>query len=209
MERSPLCAVLRPPDLAWAQVALAQLEACGVRHVEIAWRPDDPSWVPQARQLRQAFPSLAFGAASACSPAALQAAVAAGFGYAVSPVLDPALLEQALSSGLLLVPGVMTPSEVHRARSLGCALVKLFPAAALGIDYWRQLRQPLGEPLPRCLAAGGLEVAAALDWLAAGVDAVALGSALVRDRDGLPVLDANLPGLMAALARRSAVDATA
>lgn len=204
-----MCAVLRPPDQAWACKALAQLEASGVRHVEIAWRPDDPHWVSKARQLRQAFPSLALGAASVCSPAALQAAVAAGFGYAVSPVLDQALLEQALAAGLVLVPGVMTPSEVHRARSLGCALVKLFPAAALGIGYWRQLRQPLGEPLPRCLAAGGLELATALDWLAAGVDAVALGSSLVRDRDGLPVLDANLPGLMADLARRSAGDATA
>lgn len=174
--------------------------------MELAWRPEHPAWVDDGRTLRQTFPALALGAASVCTPAGVAAAMAAGFSYAVSPVLDPALLAAAAAGGLALVPGVMSPTEVHQARALGCRLVKLFPAAALGIGYWRQLRQPLGEPLPHCLAAGGLEVATAQSWLAAGVDAVALGSALFRDDNGVPRLDGDLAGLMAALARRRGDD---
>jgi 2-dehydro-3-deoxyphosphogluconate aldolase/(4S)-4-hydroxy-2-oxoglutarate aldolase len=78
-----------------------------------------------------------------------------------------------------LVPGVYSPTEVDRARQLGSAIVKLFPASSLGPGYWRRLREPLGEPLPFCIAAGGLQIDDVRPWLAAGVDAVALGSSLI------------------------------
>ncbi len=124
------------------------------------------------------FPDLELGAASVCEIEALVAAATAGCRYAVSPVLDPALLGAAAERDLVLVPGVMTASEVHAARRLGCRLVKLFPAVSVGIDHWRRLREPLGRPLPFCIAAGGLGPADVVPWLAAGVDAVALGSGL-------------------------------
>jgi 2-dehydro-3-deoxyphosphogluconate aldolase / (4S)-4-hydroxy-2-oxoglutarate aldolase len=95
----------------------------------------------------------------------------------VSPILDAELLQRARRLGLVLVPGVLSPSEVHQARQLGCRLVKLFPAASVGPDYWRRLRQPLGG-LPACIAAGGLAPADVEPWLQAGVDAVALGGGL-------------------------------
>ena len=129
-------------------------------------------------ELIQRFPALRLGAASVCELRAVVESASAGCRYAVSPVLDPALLEEASKRDLLLVPGVMTPSEVQWARRLGCAIVKLFPAVSVGIDHWRRLREPLGVPLPFCIAAGGLTPADVVPWLEAGVDAVALGSGL-------------------------------
>ncbi len=96
----------------------------------------------------------------------------------MSPILDPALVQQARAAAFTLVPGVMTPSEVHRARQLGCAVVKLFPAVTLGRGYWRRLQAPLGGQLPLCIAAGGLGPADVPPWLEAGVDAVALGGSM-------------------------------
>ena len=144
--------------------------------MELAWRAD-PAWVGECRELIQAFPDLRLGAASLCSAAALEEARRAGFSYAVSPVLERDLVERA-GPDLVLVPGVMTPTEVHQARAWGCALVKLFPAAPLGASYWRRLAPPLGASLPFCIAAGGLAAGDVLPWLEAGVDAVALGSSL-------------------------------
>ncbi len=100
------------------------------------------------------FPDLELGAASVCEPEAVAAVATAGCRSAMSPVLDPALLDAAAERDLVLVPGVMTASEVHSARRLGCHLVKLFPAVSVGIDHWRRLREPLGRPLPFCTAAG-------------------------------------------------------
>ena len=145
--------------------------------MEIAWNTSH-GWIDQMAELRLRFPSLAIGAAGVVGPAAVAAAMASGCRYAVSPVLEPQSLRDAERGGMVLVPGVMTPSEVHQARSLGCRLVKLFPAVTLGRGYWRRLREPLGDPLPFCIAAGGLTPGTVASWLGAGVDAVALGSSL-------------------------------
>ena len=175
--------VLRPEQPLQASQTLEELRRIGWRHVEISWSPFS-HWAEQMASLQAAFPSLAIGAAGVVGRPAITAAIAAGCRYAVSPVLEPEALELAQRSGLVLVPGVMTPSEVQQARSLGCRLVKLFPASLLGRDYWRQLRQPLGEPLPFCIAAGGLTPEQVEPWLQAGVDAVALGSS-VASRAGV------------------------
>jgi 2-dehydro-3-deoxyphosphogluconate aldolase/(4S)-4-hydroxy-2-oxoglutarate aldolase len=169
--------VLRSSSPLQAEPQLEHLRRLGVRHVEIAWQAG-PLWVEEMAALLGRFPDLELGAASVCEIEAVDAAATAGCRYAVSPVLDPALLGAAAERDLVLVPGVMTASEVLSARRLGCAIVKLFPAVSVGIDHWRRLLEPLGRPLPFCIAAGGLGPADVVPWLAAGVDAVALGSGL-------------------------------
>lgn len=171
--------MLRPPQPRQAHGTIASLAGLGALHLEIAWS-SHPGWIQECRELVQSFPQLHLGAASVCTVEAVEAARQAGFSYAVSPVLDPALLERS-GPDLVVVPGVMTPSEVQRARCLGCALVKLFPAVSVGPLYWRRLAAPLGDPLPFCIAAGGLAPADVATWLAAGVDAVALGSRISGD----------------------------
>ena len=177
LRSQPLLIVLRPAEPLQAVPTLERLQALGLRHVEIAWQPQ-PHWAAQMGELVRRFSDLELGAASVCEPQGVADAAAAGCRYVVSPVLDPALLEEAARRDVVLVPGVMSPSEVHRARQLGCAIVKLFPAVSVGRDHWRRLREPLGAPLPFCIAAGGLKQEDVLTWLQAGVDAVALGSGL-------------------------------
>ena len=108
------------------------------------------------------------------------ASMATGLRFAMSPISCPEMWEQADALGLTLVPGVWSPSEVHRAGARGA--VKLFPAASLGPSYWRQLRGPMA-PLPFCIAAGGLRPADLSAWFASGVEAVALGSTLFDEQD--------------------------
>ena len=177
LRSQPLLIVLRPAEPPEAVPSLERLQALGLRHVEIAWQPQ-PHWSGQMAELVRRFSDLELGAASVCEPQGVADAAAAGCRYAVSPVLDPALLDGAVRRDLVLVPGVMSPSEVHAARQLGCPIVKLFPAVSVGIAYWRRLMEPLGAPLPFCIAAGGLKLSDVRPWLEAGVDAVALGSGL-------------------------------
>jgi 2-dehydro-3-deoxyphosphogluconate aldolase/(4S)-4-hydroxy-2-oxoglutarate aldolase len=56
----------------------------------------------------------------------------AGAVFGVSPGLTPSLIAAAKSSGLPLLPGVMTPSEVMAAREQGFYQLKLFPAVPAG-----------------------------------------------------------------------------
>ncbi|MEB3277230.1 MAG: bifunctional 4-hydroxy-2-oxoglutarate aldolase/2-dehydro-3-deoxy-phosphogluconate aldolase [Cyanobacteriota bacterium] len=176
LRQQPLLVVLRAAQPSDLQPQIERLAGLGVRHIEIAW-VDHPGWVNQVMALRQRFGQLHLGAASVVSGRALDDVVAAGLSFAVSPVLDPELLLRAGRHRLMLVPGVWSPSEVHQARSLGCAVVKLFPAHTLGAGYWLSLGAPLGG-LPFCIAAGGLGPAELNEWLGAGVDAVAIGGSL-------------------------------
>ncbi|MFN6353796.1 MAG: bifunctional 4-hydroxy-2-oxoglutarate aldolase/2-dehydro-3-deoxy-phosphogluconate aldolase [Cyanobacteriota bacterium] len=175
LRRQPLLLVFRPEAPLQLAPLLEELQALGLIHVEIACHPS-PEWTSQCRELIKTFPSIRLGAASIVDKEALQAVIEAGFAYGVSPILASPLQAEAGTSGFLLVPGVMTPSEVVAACQLGQGLVKLYPAATLGPGYWSSLRDPLGGALPFCIAAGGIPLADVSLWLASGVDAVAVGS---------------------------------
>ena len=190
----PLLVVLRPQEPLQAAPHLERLRDLRLHHVEIAWN-HHPCWSRQCQVLVGEFPELCLGAASVCCPQALAAAADAGLGYAVSPTLDDQLVAVAQATDFILVPGVMTPSEVHQARCWGCSIVKLFPAATLGLHYWRRLAAPLGEPLPFCIAAGGLDAADVMPWLEAGVDAVALGSRFTQSPSAFDGLESILHAL--------------
>lgn len=168
--------MLRPQDAHQAHRQLDALLAVGLVHVELAVEASQ-AWVAMTTQLVHHYRGLNLGAASVRSTADLEAVMAAGLGYAVSPILSPALLARATAAAFPLVPGVFTPTEVHQAALWGAQTVKLFPAQTLGPGYWSSLRGPLG-PLPFCIAAGGLGIHDVEPWLGAGVDAVALGSCL-------------------------------
>jgi 2-dehydro-3-deoxyphosphogluconate aldolase / (4S)-4-hydroxy-2-oxoglutarate aldolase len=176
LRRQPVLAVLRPGDENQARHQLDALLAVGLVHVELAVQASQ-AWVAMATQLVHHYPGLKLGAASVCSGPQLDAAMAAGLGYAVSPILSQGLLAQASAAAFPLVPGVLSPTEVYQAALWGAQLVKLFPAQPLGPRYWTSLRGPLGT-LPFCIAAGGLDIVDVEPWLGAGVDAVALGSRL-------------------------------
>ncbi|MFM8526427.1 MAG: bifunctional 4-hydroxy-2-oxoglutarate aldolase/2-dehydro-3-deoxy-phosphogluconate aldolase [Cyanobacteriota bacterium] len=190
MRSAPVLAVLRADDPGTLIPIVADLAAVGIVHVELAWSAA-PGWGAGCRLLRGRFPELQLGAASIVASGALEQVLEAGLTYAVSPILDRGLLQTAVRLGLVLVPGVMSPSEVHQARCWGASIVKLFPAQTLGSRYWASLRAPLGG-LPFCIAAGGLGPGDVAPWLAAGVDAVALGQSLFV---GAGLLDPRLAAL--------------
>ena len=177
----PLLVVLRP-DANDFQTALPRTRLChqldqlaeaGVLHVEVAWDAD-PHWADLVTALKCRHPRLHLGAASITELSALEQVAELDISYAMSPLLDPSLQNRASQLDCLLVPGVMTPSEIRQAAKLGCRLVKLFPASVLGCEFRRQIAAPMGS-LPFLIAAGGLRAGDLCSWLGAGYDAIALG----------------------------------
>ena len=98
------------------------------------------------------------------------AAVAAGAELCVGPAFSAAVVARCLELGVPAVPGALTPSEIEAAWRAGAALVKLFPASAVGPQYVRAVRVPLGDvPL---IVTGGVTAANAAEFLRAGAAAV-------------------------------------
>ena len=91
-------------------------------------------------------PQMQVGAGTVTRASEMQQVHDAGARFALSPGLTDALVQAAMDCRMPFMPGVMTPSEVMRARDLGFALMKLFPAAqAGGLAMLKALSGPLGD----------------------------------------------------------------
>lgn len=155
--------------------ALGPFGEAGLRHVEVTL--DTPDACGIIDTIRQRFPHLVVGAGTVTSADDIERAVAAGSQFAVSPHGDRALAAAAAAHGLPYVPAAYTPTEAVTAWGWGVALVKLFPIAALGAVFLRQVRGPFPDiPL---IATGGVTVANALEYRQAGATAVGMGSDLL------------------------------
>ncbi|WP_456845942.1 bifunctional 4-hydroxy-2-oxoglutarate aldolase/2-dehydro-3-deoxy-phosphogluconate aldolase [Cellulomonas sp. P5_C6] len=72
------------------------------------------------------------GAGTVLTPAQVDAAVAAGASYVVSPGTSRAVVERCQEHGVLALPGAVTATEVQAALELGLTTVKFFPAGTSG-----------------------------------------------------------------------------
>jgi 2-dehydro-3-deoxyphosphogluconate aldolase/(4S)-4-hydroxy-2-oxoglutarate aldolase len=157
-----------------------ELTAVGVVAFEITL--DGPTAVEDLkvvrRHLEQVDARFTLGAGTVRSSMQLRQARDAGADYGVSPVLDEAILEQAVEMHLPFIPGAYTPTEVDRAWRGGATFVKLFPASSAGPAHVREILAPLPEV--EVIVTGGVNGDNALSFLEAGAVAVGIGSALTR-----------------------------
>lgn len=72
------------------------------------------------------------GAGTVLTVAQVDAAVAAGARYVVSPGLSRAVVERCFEHGITALPGAVTATEVQAALELGLDTVKFFPAGTSG-----------------------------------------------------------------------------
>ncbi len=160
-----------------AGVAASLVEG-GVRILEVTM--DSPDAEELIRELG-ASDELTLLAGTVRTPAEAERAVAAGAEGCVSPVFSADVVARCRELGVPAIPGALTPTEIETATGAGAALVKLFPAGALGPAYVRDVLAPLrGVPL---LASGGIDAVNAGEFLRAGAAAVAAGSSLTGSPD--------------------------
>ena len=84
------------------------------------------------------------------------------------------------------MPGCATPSEMVKAHQLGADLIKLFPAASLGLQVIKEIRVPLNHIPMVCF--GGVNAENLLQVLATGVVGVGMASCIldkqaIKDKD--------------------------
>ena len=106
-----------------------------------------------------------------------RAAIDSGAQFLVTPGIRVDVAEVAAGSGIPVIMGALTPSEVLVALDLGAAAVKIFPASALGPRYFKDLRGPL--PDVALIPSGGVNAGNAADFLAHGAVAVTAGTDVV------------------------------
>ncbi len=180
LARAPVIGVVRTASF---EDGRAQAEAfldAGLELVEITFSvPRATALVTELQARRGAGPPW-IGMGTVTGPGRVAAAVTAGAEFLVSPNAGRELLQAARESGLYLVAGALTPTEIVAASEGGADLVKIYPLPPVGGPrYLATIRQPLSD-IPM-LAAGGFGVEEIPEYRGAGAVAFGLGSPLLGD----------------------------
>ena len=84
------------------------------------------------RLMAEQFPDMLVGAGTVLTREQVDAAVAAGAKFIVSPGFDPEIVDYCLKKEIPVLPGCISPSEVAQAVKRGLKTVKFFPAEQAG-----------------------------------------------------------------------------
>jgi 2-dehydro-3-deoxyphosphogluconate aldolase / (4S)-4-hydroxy-2-oxoglutarate aldolase len=158
----PVVPVLTAESVDDAERACRAILAGGLTSVEITFRAGPT--VEAIRRVSQ-LDGLVVGAGTVLSERQLTAAAEAGAQFAVAPSTNETVIAAAQRVGVPFVPGAATPSEIDRARELGCRIVKIFPASLLGGPAFIRSVTPLFPDL-EFMPTGGVTADNLADYLA-------------------------------------------
>jgi 2-dehydro-3-deoxyphosphogluconate aldolase / (4S)-4-hydroxy-2-oxoglutarate aldolase len=170
-----LLAVIRGPSPELTLKMVDALVAGGVFGIEITYStPNAPDVV---HSLAQKYgQEIMLGMGTLVEPEQATEAVQSGANFLVSPHCEKTLAEAMVATGLPVMIGALTPTEVIQAYRFGSDVVKIFPGSLVGPDYIKTLRGPY--PYIPMMPTGGVNVENIADWFASGVFAVGAGSNL-------------------------------
>ena len=149
------------------------------------------------------------GAGTVLDQGVARACIQAGAQFIVSPSLNLRTIERCKDNEIAVFPGGLTPTEIVTASEAGADAVKVFPCSAVGgAKYLRALKAPL--PQIKLIPTGGVSLATAKDFIAAGAWVLGVGSDLVdtaaiRAGDRKSVVDAARNYVLAVREARAAI----
>ena len=163
MQDAAVIPVIVLHDVAHAVPLARALVAGGIRMLEVTLRT--PQGLAGIEAIAREVPEAVIGAGTARSPADVMACSMAGARFIVSPGYTHALGQACRDTGLPLLPGVATGSEIMVAQEDGFTELKFFPAMQAGgpamLKAWGG---PFGDV--KFCPTGGVSLANAAEFLA-------------------------------------------
>jgi 2-dehydro-3-deoxyphosphogluconate aldolase / (4S)-4-hydroxy-2-oxoglutarate aldolase len=160
---SPVVPVVVIDDVAQAVPLARALARGGVGIIEITLRT--AAGLGAIERVAAEVPEILTGAGTVTTPEDAEAVRRAGAQFIVTPGSPPRLLESVLDTGLPLLAGSSTLTEMMRLAEQGLTAMKFFPAEASG---GRPYLSAVAGPMPglRFCPTGGISMANAADYLA-------------------------------------------
>jgi 2-dehydro-3-deoxyphosphogluconate aldolase / (4S)-4-hydroxy-2-oxoglutarate aldolase len=111
-----------------------------------------------------AMPGMVVGVGTVISEDQVDAAMAAGASFVVTPGLSASVVRRCQAWGVPVLPGVVTPTDVIAALELGIEMLKFFPAEASG---GLPMIKALAGPFPKVtfVPTGGIAASNARSYL--------------------------------------------
>ena len=150
--------------------------AGGVPIAEITFRAEGAE--KAIRLMKEANPEMLVGAGTVTNTAQIDAVIAAGGEFIVTPGFDPELVAYAQAKNIPIFPGCTTATDYHQALKFGLEVLKFFPAEQSGgLAKIKALAAPF--PMFKIMTTGGISLKNLKDYLACPVIAACGGSYMV------------------------------
>ena len=168
-------AVIRGPSVDLTLKMVEALIAGGINSIEITYTTPNAALVVYS--LDQRFgDDILLGMGTLTTPAQAQEAKDAGARFIVSPHCEEELASAMVATGLPMMMGALTPTEIVASHRLGSSIVKLYPGSLGGPKYLKSIRGPFPD-IP-IMPTGGVSADNVGEWYDAGAVAVGAGSNL-------------------------------
>ena len=162
MHTAPVIPVLVIDDVAHARPLAEALVRGGLTVLEVTLRT--PAALDVIAEMAKVDGAIV-GAGTVLNTNDLDASIAAGAKFIVSPGLTEPLGKAAIGSGIPFLPGTANAGDIMRGLDMGLTRFKFFPATASGgLPALKSLAAVFGQV--RFCPTGGITEATAPDWLA-------------------------------------------
>lgn len=174
--QNPLLAILRNVPKEITLDYAGAIRKGGVKVFEVAL--NSPDALEQIAMLRKAYGGeCLIGAGTAITVERCQAALDAGAQFLLTPGTPVDVLAFCRDHNVMLLPGVMTPTDVAVSLQYGFKTMKLFPAGDLPRSYVKDLKGPYDDT--NYIAIGGVTPDNIPEFRAVGCLGVGLASSLM------------------------------
>ena len=166
---------LNHPERDAAPLAMA-LCAGGVPVAEVTFRAAGAD--KAIRLMKEACPGMIVGAGTVTRTEQIDAVIAAGGEFIVTPGFDAELVQYAQEKQIPIFPGCTTATDYHAALKFGLEVIKFFPAELSGgLKKIKALAAPF--PMFRVMPTGGINLNNLGEYLASPIIAACGGSYMV------------------------------
>lgn len=174
---SGIIAVVRKIEPSKTLKVIESLVKGGVTGLEITIDSDDA--LSLIKKAKEEFGTEAVvGAGTVLDGIAARDAIAAGAEFIFAPTLSKETIQVSNRYGKIVIPGVMTPTEMLQAYEWGADAVKIFPASVVGSKFIKDVKGPLGH-IP-IVPTGGINLDNVGEFIRAGAIAVGVGGSLMN-----------------------------
>ena len=150
--------------------------ASGVPVAEITFRAAGADIA--IKLMKEANPDMIVGAGTVTRTEQIDAVIAAGGEFIVTPGFDPELVQYAQEKSIPIFPGCTTASEYHQALKYNLEVIKFFPAEQSGgLAKIKALSAPF--PMFHVMPTGGISLKNLKEYLSSPVIAACGGSYMV------------------------------
>lgn len=154
----------------------------GIRLLEITYSADgkipDEEIADRIKMLAEHFSGRMFiGAGTVLTEKQVELTAQAGGGFIISPDTNPTVIKKTRESGLVSMPGSLTPTEIMTAHNAGADFVKLFPIDTMGPAYVKAIKAPLSQI--KMLAVGGVSLDNIAEYKKLGISGFGIGSNII------------------------------